>query len=114
MPTDAEIELIQKKQEQEIILRGSALTVASAIEVVIMDIVYFSHSGQYNSPYESKSLEIKKVTFGGKIEKLKTVIKKHHPDLFKSYKSMFDDLGEFLEIRNKLAHNAVYFVDDGV
>lgn len=107
-------ELTKRQHECEIDLRGKALTVASNIEVIIMDTVYFSNTEQYRHPDKSKSLVIDKVTFGGKITKLKDVLKDCHPDLLDANEQLFIYLGVFLDLRNKLAHDAIYWLDDGL
>ncbi|TMI72175.1 MAG: hypothetical protein E6H09_11685 [Bacteroidetes bacterium] len=104
---------IAKQSEIEIQLRGSTLIVAIKLEVFLMNIIYFSNAQQYNNP-ESKSLKIKHLTFGGKIERAKDLLSKHHPDLLLSSSLLFDKLDGFLKFRNQIAHCVIFWPNEKV
>ncbi|MEJ7827579.1 MAG: hypothetical protein WKF91_05270 [Segetibacter sp.] len=84
-------------------LRGIAIRLAVTMESVLMNIVYSSNSEQYFiSP--SPSLKLKGLMFSHKIERVKEVLQKYHPDLLEEYNQLFIDLKDFKEFRNQIAH----------
>jgi len=105
-------EQLEKQAEHEIQLRGTMLNVSIKFEVALMNIIYFSNAEQYINPKESKSLKIKNLTFGGKLERAKELLSTHHKDLIDANITLFSNLSEFLILRNRLAHCAIYWVND--
>ena len=102
----------EKAEDYEIQLRGVTLDVSVKFEIALMDIVYFSNSEQYNDPTKSDYLKIKNLTFGGKINRVKKLLSIYHSDLLIKYESLFKILDDFLQLRNRLAHCAMYWTDD--
>ncbi len=102
---------LENEANFEISLRGTALKISIKFEVILMDIVYFSNSDQYVEPSKSASLKLKNLTFGGKISRVKELVRNYHLDLFEKHETLFKDLDDFLILRNMLAHCAIYWPD---
>ena len=92
-------------------LRGSTLIASTNVEFILINVVYFSNAEQWKKPSESPSLKIKKLTFGGKIKRLREMLTLHHADLLLKYDELLKELDVFLEIRNKVAHCTIYWLD---
>jgi hypothetical protein len=112
--TEVSKKQLERQAEHEIELRGIMLNVAIKFEVALMNIIYFSNAQQYINPKESKSLKIKYLTFGKKLERAKDLLAEFHQDLFQLNENLFFELGQFLLLRNKLAHCTVYWVNEGI
>jgi hypothetical protein len=102
----------ENEAQYEIALRGATLETAIKFEVLLVVIIYFSNSKQYVTPKESKSLKVKRMTFGSKIDWVKELLSEFHPDLLTKYNQLFIDLDSFLKLRNKMAHCAIAWVDE--
>jgi hypothetical protein len=89
----------------EINLRGACLKVSVTIENILQSVVYASNAEQYTIK-GSKYLKLKGCMFGQKIEKVKELLQKFHPDLLQINETLFEDLSKFKEFRNKMAHCA--------
>ena len=89
----------------EIEIRGSTLKVAITIERLLMMIVYTSNAEQYTIK-NSEYLRLKNLTFGGKLNRVKKVLDKFHPDLLASNIVLFEKLDRFKTFRDKMAHCA--------
>lgn len=106
-------ELVKRRHKIEIVLRGRALIASAKFESALMDIIYFTNSGQYFNG-RLHSLDLKKLMFHQKIEKVTADLKKHHRDLFENNSQLLADLSQFKELRNQLAHCLISWPDDGL
>jgi|SRR5688572_16816025 len=100
-----------KHQDIEVTLRGTVLNVAVKLEAILINIVYFSNSEQYQNMSESPSLKLKNLTFGGKITRTKELLAAYHRDLLDENEELFKHLSTFLDIRNKMAHCTILMLD---
>jgi hypothetical protein len=108
----AEEKVLQFKYNTEMKLRGSMLVTAVTLEVILITIVYYSNADQWEKADKSPSLKLKNLTFDKKIKRVMELLFEHHPDLLTKYDALFIDLVEFKDIRNKIAHCAINWMDE--
>lgn len=104
--------LFNRRADLEKSLRGATLIASTHVEPILMTMVYLSNKEQWDKPEDSKYLKIKNLTFGGKITRLKDVLSEYHSDLLVKYEEFFKDLEAFKDIRNKIAHSAIEWLDE--
>jgi len=91
--------------EKEIMLRGTIMKLSSFYEMALSKIIIISNPN--NAKEEIK--KFKGMTFGPKIERAKALLLEHHPDIFKEFEKVFDELDKVKDFRNKMAHCSIYW-----
>lgn len=102
----------EKITQTEINIRGKALTISVTIEVAMVRIILFSNGQQYD-PTSEERLNLKYFTFPKKLELMETKLQQYHSDLLTKYSKLLDDIKEFKNLRNRMAHCSFTWDDNG-
>jgi hypothetical protein len=93
----------------EIEIRGITLKISITIESVLVRIIFFTNGDMYK---EKKSEYLNtQIPFGEKLGRLRELLKKHHPDLAKRNRNLFNRLDKFITFRNHLCHAMLTWKD---
>jgi hypothetical protein len=94
---------------KEINIRGATLNLSVTIESNLFRIIYHCSGQIYLDKKYFHLLKLKGCMFAQKIQRVKDSLNIFHPDLLESNSKLFEDLEQFKEFRNRMAHCAFYW-----
>jgi hypothetical protein len=103
-------EAFYKIQRVETDLRGRYMRFSVKVEGLLMRNIFFLNEEKFLATNAEDPIKLKGMMFHKKIEKFQELLKHLYPDIEARYVDLFGHLGDFKEMRNKMAH--CYFTWD--